>query len=232
MKSWKFDTPSASAINKARLDHLASLDLSLQGKMVLEVGSGIGLLTPLFESLECDVVSTDGRESNVAENLRRHPWREGRVFVADLEEKGSHGPFPIFDIVFCYGTLYHTSSPAQVLRDLARVCRGMLLLESRVWPVDDGEIHVTHESTRVEDQGLHGCGCQPARDWIMDRLQELFEYSYVTKTQPDHPEFPTMWPVEDSGMRLRSRSVFVASRYPLSEKLLSASLLNKQGRAA
>lgn len=33
-----FDTPEASAINRARLDHLASLGLPLEGRPVLDVG--------------------------------------------------------------------------------------------------------------------------------------------------------------------------------------------------
>jgi len=232
MSSWKFDTPNAQAINKARLDHLVSLGLHLQGKTVLEVGSGIGLLTSLFESLGCYVISTDGRESNVAENLSRHPWREGRVFVVDLEGECGHGPFPIFDVVFCYGTLYHTCYPSHVLESLARVCSGMLLLESRVWPVDDRMRHIRTETTAAEDQSLRGYGCQPARDWVMTELQKLFAYSYVTTTQPNHPEFPVTWPVEDSRHKLRSRSVFVASRDPLTSEYLSTSLLDQQGRIA
>ena len=43
-----FLQPEALALNEARLRHLASLGLLLEGKTVLEVGAGIGLLTHFF----------------------------------------------------------------------------------------------------------------------------------------------------------------------------------------
>ncbi len=46
-----FDQPQSLEINKARLDHLSSLGLNLRNTTVLEVGSGIGLLTEFFENL-------------------------------------------------------------------------------------------------------------------------------------------------------------------------------------
>jgi len=43
-----FLEPNALALNQARLNHLATLDLPIDGKSVLEVGAGIGLLTGFF----------------------------------------------------------------------------------------------------------------------------------------------------------------------------------------
>ena len=47
-------------IIKARLDHLASLNLDISEKSVLEVGAGIGLLTGFFEDRGCSILSLKG----------------------------------------------------------------------------------------------------------------------------------------------------------------------------
>ncbi len=100
-----FQEPEALRINRVRQEHLSSLGLELHGKSVLEVGAGIGLHTAFFEERGCDVLSTDGNPANVAEMLRLYPHRKLGVLdldrVVDLADLGS------FDIVYCYGTLYH-----------------------------------------------------------------------------------------------------------------------------
>lgn len=212
MSAWQFDKPAATAINKARLDHLASLGMMLNGKSVLEVGAGIGKLTSFFESRDCTVYSTDGRPENVAENLRRNRRRQGRVSVVDLMQPGSHDHFGQMDIVFCYGTLYHTANPALVIADLARVCRLVFLLETFVWQEDDGEIHLVGEST-VHDQSLYGKGCRPARDWVLAELGKHYEYAYVATVQPNYPDYALRWPAGPGN----HRAVFVGSRVDLSE---------------
>jgi 2-polyprenyl-3-methyl-5-hydroxy-6-metoxy-1,4-benzoquinol methylase len=71
-----FDRPHATKINEARLKHLDSLGLELTNSKVLEVGSGIGLLTGFFENLGCEILSTDARAENVAEHLPAFPIGE------------------------------------------------------------------------------------------------------------------------------------------------------------
>jgi len=225
MTIFPFDRPKAQELNQARLAHLGSLGLDLQGKRVLEPGSGIGLLTGFWEERGCDVLSTEGREGNIAENLRRHPWREGRVLCVDLETSGSHDHLAgQFDVVFCYGTLYHVSNPRQVLEDLARVCHGLFLLESRVWWLDDGQVH-EHADSEGLDQALHRHSCLPSRNWLLDRLREICGFSYVSIRQPRSYQFPLTWPTEPSS---KTRAIFVASRTALHLDTLSEKLLSKQ----
>ena len=47
--------------NARRQEHLASLQLDLAGKRVLEVGAGIGDHTTFFLDRECTVVATEPR---------------------------------------------------------------------------------------------------------------------------------------------------------------------------
>lgn len=217
-----FDNPSALAINAARLDHLATLGLDLEGKRVLEVGAGVGHLTHFWEERGCEVVSTEGRPALVKENLRRHPGR--RVVVANLCVPGSHDHLGRFDVIFCYGTLYHLSRPVIGLRNMAGLCDGLLLVESRVYPEDDGAVHFGRENNTLS-QSLDGTGCRPARDWVMAQLKQLFPYVYATRTRPDHNEFPPKWPPSETG---KPRAVFVASRNELGLPTLTTELPKRQ----
>src|SRR5215467_7370709 len=104
-----FLDPEAQRINRIRHAHLASLGLNLQAKRVLEVGAGIGLLTAFFEERGCDVLSTDANPTNVAEMLRRYPHR--KIGLLDLDRPAPLSDLGDFDIVYCYGTLYHLCDP-------------------------------------------------------------------------------------------------------------------------
>jgi SAM-dependent methyltransferase len=217
--------PHAEKINKARLEHLVSLGLDLDRKRVLEVGAGIGKLTKFFENRGCSVLSTDGRPENVEENIRRHPWREDSVHVVDMIQQGSHDGMGRFDVVFCYGALYHLSKPALCIADLAHVCVGLFLLETYVWKSDDGKVHKVKERASDSDQSLHGKGCRPARDWVWAELGKHFEYVYLTRTQPWYYEYRLSLPTDG-----RARAIFVASRDALELETLSPVLLKQQER--
>lgn len=218
-----FDRPHALEINRARLEHLASLGLDLAKLSILEVGSGIGLLTGFFEQLECSVLSTDARPENVQEHRKRHPNR--RVEIADLSIPGSHDIFGRFDVVFCYGTLYHLSNPGLAICDLAKVCKGIILLETCVHATDNGQINPVPEPTRELDQSFEGMGCRPARDWVFSELKKYFQYVYVTASQPNHPNYPLHWPADSAK---NCRSVFIASSKPLYKPSLLDQIPNTQ----
>jgi len=106
-----FLTPEANAINIMRQAHLASLGLDLACKQVLEVGAGIGLHTPFFLERGCEVLVTDGNAENVGEIRRRLPNVPSTLL--DLEQDGALDHLGTFDIVYCYGLLYHLTELLQ-----------------------------------------------------------------------------------------------------------------------
>jgi len=223
-----FDYKDAIEVNRARQDHLASLGLELANQSVLEVGAGVGWHTAFFEKFGCSVMSTDARPENVEEHLRRYPHRKERVEVADLSISGSHDRFGEFDIVYCYGTLYHLADPSLGIMDLAKVCKRLFLLETCVNSVDNSSINRVTEPTSVLNQSFEGIGCRPARDWIFSELRKYFPYVYITASQPNHPDFPLNWPASHTGRN--TRAVFVASSYPLTLPTLRESLPSTQYR--
>jgi predicted O-methyltransferase YrrM/SAM-dependent methyltransferase len=222
-----FDVPEALSINRARQDHLASLGLDLAHKTILEVGSGVGRHTGFFEKLGCTVFSTDARPENTTEHLRRYPYRKGLVAVADLNIPGSHKKFGKFDVVYCYGTLYHLGDPALCLKDLSENCRELFLLETCVNSYDNNNVNCVPEESRWKNQSFDGTGCRPARDWIVSELKKYYPYVYCTRYQPAHGDFPLKWPANPDEYT-NTRSVIVASRNPLENRSLISEIPNSQ----
>jgi hypothetical protein len=202
------------------------MKLPIEGKSVLEVGSGIGQLTHFFEERECVVHSTDGRIENVMENLRRNPHRNGRVWVSDVLVPHSHSFLGRFNFVFCYGLLYHVGNPSLCLFNLKKTLHenGILILSSIVNQVDNGKINYKMENRESTEMSLDGSACDPARDWIWNTLSRFFDYVYMPIKQPPDPQYPTRWPSRHE----QARAVFVASRERLNLPSLSSELLMEQ----
>jgi SAM-dependent methyltransferase len=220
-----FLEPAAARLNRARLEHLRSLQLDIGRKRVLEVGAGIGLLTGFFEELGCSVLSTDGREENVAEMNRR--FRHRAVRQLDLDNETTVAAAGQFDIIFCYGTLYHLSNPEQALNALATIGAEMILLETCVTPGRHYDVHLVRESASG-NQAISRVGCRPTRPWIMAKLATAWGHSYVSKTQPDHPDFEIDWEIPYKHGNYRA--VFVGSKVPLRNENLMDVLPDHQVR--
>jgi hypothetical protein len=106
----------------------------------------------------------------------------------------------------------------------------MLFFESCVFFSGGEEINPTSESQQDPTQAYSGIGCRPTRAWIFRELRKLFEFVYIPITQPWHEEFPTDWGNEKHHKAPLQRAIFVASREPICNDLLSNSLLHSQGR--
>jgi SAM-dependent methyltransferase len=223
--------------NIRRQEHLASLGLDLHDRTVLEVGAGVGDHTTFFLDRGCTVLSTEARPENcelftatmkqwLAESydkVLRCGLYQGDVETLSTAIKDS------FDIVYCYGLLYHVEDPAAVLAVLAQHCRDLFLLETCVSYGNHESINPVSEPQTTPSQSFHGQGCRPTRPWIFNRLKTLFPEVYVPRTQPAHEEFPLDWTGPAPEGRY-TRAVFIGSRRPLANPLLLDTLPDKQSR--
>lgn len=215
-----FDDDLARTINAARLDFLAGLQLPLAGKRVLDAGCGVGHHTAFYTQRGCRVVGIDGRADNIAIMKHLYPAVEGLVGDLqniDLDALGT------FDVIHCFGLLYHLDSPVSALRRLAAVCNELLIVETMVCDAS-APVMVLVDENASANQALAGLGCRPSPGFVAMALNRIgFRYVYGTTSPPRFPDFEFEWrnslDVVRDGHNLRC--VFVASRAPLERDTLA-----------
>ncbi len=213
--------------NARRLEHLASLRIPVAGMSVLEVGAGIGDHSHYYIDRNCHVTITEARAENLALLRKRYP--DQKVLFLDMESPVDLERAP-FDVIHCYGLLYHLSRPKQALSFLGQNTKRMLFLETCVSFGDGEDPKLIPETQKDPTQSFSGTGCRPSRAWIFQELRKLFDFVYVPSTQPWHTEFPIDWSRPESHEAPLQRAIFVASRERIGNDLLSESLLHSQKR--
>jgi SAM-dependent methyltransferase len=213
--------------NRARLEHLDSLGIPLSGKRVLELGSGPGDHTGFYIARRCEIVSVDSRQECLDALVQRFPGV--RALRCDLNEPDPLRELGSFDVVHCYGILYHLEKPELLLRYMGEACTGVAIVETCVSAARTASIESVNEIHADYTQSSTGHASRPTRQWVFEELGRYFQFVYHTKTQPAHPEFPTDWN-NLQGTPPLIRSVFVASKTPLELPALSSKLLDVQSR--
>jgi SAM-dependent methyltransferase len=206
------------------LEHLATLGLPLRHRSVLEVGAGAGDLSSYFLDRGCQLTITEVRPELLGYLRKRYPGQA--VQQLDLDNPTPLAGSP-FEVVFCYGVLYHLKQPGDALAYLSDCCSDLLLISSQV--VFGGGATLTEVEERQSrfSQSYHGRGTRFTRRWLYERLCDHFPHVYTPLTQPAHHQFPCDWsgPGEHQGI---ARSNFVAARRPLHAPLLVEGLLERQ----
>ncbi len=205
--------------NARRLEHLASLHLNLAGRSVLELGAGIGDHSAFFLDRGCAVTAIEPRAENVdvlRGRMRELPavWDPARLRVVQgaVEQLDTIAGLDSYEIVHCYGLLYHLRDPLGVLRSAAARCRGLLLLETKVRMADQsGSLQ---EDPENPTNSVEGPVTLLTRDELLAALAALFPHVYTPSVPVAHEQFPSDWD-RGHGTQWPTRAVFVASRSPL-----------------
>jgi SAM-dependent methyltransferase len=205
-----FDTDAALAINRARLGWLRETNLVKPGCRVLDAGAGVGHFLPYYLGAGCTVVAIDGRAENISELKARFPAVD--AYVADVQRL-EPGPLGRFDVIHCFGLLYHLESPIAALRTFRELCGGILILETMVCD-SSRPVAVLADETKAASQALDGLGCRPSPAFIALALNRVgFRYVYGAAQPPQHEDFQFEW--QDNLETVRNghplRCVFVAA---------------------
>jgi SAM-dependent methyltransferase len=214
-----FDTDAAYRINAARLDWLKESGLVKPGVRVLDAGAGIGHFLPYYLGLGCHVVAVEGRPENVALLKARHPTVDARV--GDVQRLDPE-PLGTFDLIHCFGLLYHLESPIAALRLFRQICVGRLILETMVCD-SSRPVSVIADETKAASQALDGLGCRPSPAFLAVALNRVgFRYVYGASPPPRHEDFQFAW--QDNLDTVRNghplRCAFVASDTPIDNSRL------------
>ncbi len=216
-----FDQTHYHEINDARLRHLESLKLDLTNKKSIELGAGVGDLSHFFSQTGNHTIS-EARDKNLLILNEKFNQYEKIVKLdannIDLSEK--------FDIVFCYGLLYHLSNPVNAIKGMSSICDDLLIIETCVSLGKELSINPIIEDVSDLTQSIDGLGCRPTRIWIFEELKKHFKFVYLPKTQPNHQSFVKDFEnVTDLG--LNYRAIFVASRRKIDNENFTSDFIYK-----
>jgi FkbM family methyltransferase len=172
----------------------------------IDVGCGVGFFSQTLAESGCNVCGLDGREENVVEARRRFP--QIPFEQADIEDERTQS-LGGFDLVLCFGLIYHLENPLVAIRNLRALTEKCLLLESMCIP-DEKPAMLLREEPRQEDQSLTDMACYPSEGSLVKMLYRAgFRVVYRVMPLPDHDDFT------ETPEHMRRRTVLLASTKPI-----------------
>jgi FkbM family methyltransferase len=178
----------------------------------IDVGCGLGFFSQILQECGLSVRAIDGRLANIEEARLRYPkilFDKGDIQDQNIPSLGT------FDLVLCFGLLYHLESPLLAIRNLRSLTRKGLLLESMCLPGIKPLMQLREELS-LEDQSLTDVAFYPTETCLVKMLYRAgFTGVYRVRVLPDHDDF------RDTREHCRRRTVLFASV----EKLTSPSLI-------
>jgi 2-polyprenyl-3-methyl-5-hydroxy-6-metoxy-1,4-benzoquinol methylase len=166
-------------INHKRFEHFSSLNISLEGKEILELGARIGDHTEnLLRYGPSSITSIESRAENI-KIFRDRFENESRVEAIEMDLENPVDLNKEFYICYCYGLLYHLSNPDNHFEYIARHTTGVLFLETCVDYENEDTVNLVSEDQKLFSQSFSEKGCRPGRKWIFNGLREYFEHVYI-----------------------------------------------------
>jgi FkbM family methyltransferase len=185
---------------------VSELKPALELSTALDAGCGIGFFSETLRESGLQVHAFDGRAENVEEARKRFPqipFEQGDIESSEIRRLGE------FDLVLCFGLLYHLENPLRAIRHLRSLTGKVLLLESMCLPTDDLRFLLREEPDSA-DQSLTDLAFYPSEGSITKMLLRAgFKYVYRIAALPDHDEF------RDTPLFTRRRTMVLSSFEPV-----------------
>jgi tRNA (mo5U34)-methyltransferase len=178
------------------------LKVPLGLQSAIDVGCGLGYFSGFLQSLGFNVTAVDGRPENAAEAARRFPSIPFHVMNAEDPQLRTLGAF---DLVFCFGLLYHLENPLLVIRQLRAMSRSLLIVEGMCIPGETSTMELLDEN-QIDDQGLNYVGFYPSEPCLIKMLYRA-GYPFVYRLRKPPADFRFM----GTRSRKRERTLLVAS---------------------
>jgi len=195
------DGARAAVLRRAVPEARRALDL----RRAVDIGCGLGTLSALLAELGLEVTAVDARATNVEEGARRHPAL--RFVRADAEDPAL-ARLGRFDLVCCFGLLYHLENPFRATRNLHALTGRLLLIETACVPGAAPTLELRDEYPG-DDQGLGGVGFYPTEAALTKMLRASgFSHVHPFASLPDHPHY-------HDGPSAKARTMLAAAFEPL-----------------
>jgi len=172
----------------------------------LDAGCGVGFFSKILQDTGLAVHAFDGRIENVEEARSRFPaisFEQGDVESPEIRKLGE------FDLVLCFGLLYHLENPLSAIRNLRAVTRKGLLLESMCFP-DQEPWMLLRDEPSIEDQSLMNVAFYATEGCLVKMLYRSgFAAVYRVAALPDHDDF------RETSEHARRRTILFAANEPV-----------------
>ncbi len=210
-----FDQQHYQSLNSSRAAVVSALLAELKGPLdirtAVDVGCGLGYFSGLLTSLALEVTAVDGRSENVDEAARRHPGVSFHTYNAEDPAIRTLGKF---DLVFCFGLLYHLENPLMAIRHLHSMADKLLLVEGVILSGEEPVMALVDEEIH-DDQGVNYIAFYPTESCLVKMLYASgMKYVYGLKSQPRHPDYGS------ANGTARVRTVLAAAASPLTSASL------------
>ena len=185
---------------------VARLKPALDLSRAVDTGCGVGFFSQTLAECGLNVCGFDGRGENVTEARRRFPhipFEQADIEGKAILELGQ------FDLVLCFGLLYHLENPLLAVRHLRGLTGKCLLLESMCLPEEKAAM-LLREEPNQEDQSLSDVAWYPSEGTLVKMLYRGgFGNVYRVIPLPDHEDF------RETTEHTRRRTVLLASAEPI-----------------
>lgn len=210
IKLTPFDQKEYRKLIEARGETLRRVVTKLKPALGLsnavDAGCGVGFFSRTLADCGLSVCGFDGRKENVAEARNRFP--EIPFEQADIEDRAIL-ELGRFDLVLCFGLLYHLENPLRAIRHLRAMTEKCFLLESMCLP-DEKPSMLLREEPRQQDQSLTDMACYASESSLAKMLYRSgFAAVYRVTPLPEHDDF------RETAEHARRRTVLLASSRPI-----------------
>lgn len=210
IKLTPFDQKEYRALIAARDQTLRRIVKRLKPALGLatavDAGCGVGFFSQTLAECGLNTCGFDARAENVEEARRRFPgilFEQADVEAREISQLGQ------FDLVLCFGLLYHLENPWQAIRNLRAISQKCLVLESMCLPDEHCSLLLRQEP-RQDDQSLTEMACYPSESSLVKMLYRAgFVKVYRVTPLPDHGDF------RETREHTQRRTVLLASYVPI-----------------
>jgi len=212
-----FDKKHYLDLIRARGETIRRVVAQLKPEMMLanalDAGCGVGFFAQALQECGLYVRGFDGRLENVVEARRRFPkipFGQGDVEDPDIARLGT------FDLVLCFGLVYHLENPMLAIRHLQALTGKGLLMESMCLPGAEAGMILRPEPSQA-DQSLTEIALCPSEGCLVKMLYRAGfaeVYRIAAAAMPDHDDF------RETPEHARRRTVLFASVTPVGASCL------------